>query len=343
MINRPKLLVALFVLTQFVAPAQNRRNQPPPPPREAVPGGKLVPPATPLVANDPYFSVWSPADRLTDATTTHWTGKPQPLSSVAKIDGKMFRVMGKTPEGSPALTQKSLDVLPTRTIYTFEEAGLTLTLTFMTPALPYDIDILSRPVTYVIYDWKATDGKKHEVRVGFAASGLLAVNTPDQEVNVKSQKINGLATATLNVLRIGSVEQGVLAKKGDDIRIDWGYFYMATSSALEIGCFARPDSKYFLAADEDGRSELSERNTYRADGVVAEFETESIQVSAKPVTQWLMLAYDDLYSIQYMRKNLRPYWRRKGWEAADLLKASAREFESLRKRCAEFDAELMAD
>ncbi|HEY1789855.1 MAG TPA: DUF4965 domain-containing protein, partial [Verrucomicrobiae bacterium] len=63
----------------------------------------------------------------------------------------------------------------------------------------------------------------------------------------------------------------------------------------------------------------------------------------KAVSCHLILAYDDLYSIQYMKRNLRPYWRRNGWEAADLLKAAAHDYASLQKRCAAFDDELMED
>jgi len=80
-----------------------------------------------------------------------------------------------------------------------------------------------------------------------------------------------------------------------------------------------------------------------ADTVVAAVAFEVGEVSSKPVSHWLMLAYDDLYSIQYMQKNLRPYWRRSGWEAADLLNAAAKDYKSLQKRCAAFDRQLMAD
>ena len=140
----------------------------------------LRPPSVPLVACDPYFSIWSPADKLTDADTVHWTGKPHRLTSLVRIDGKAFRLMGKEPADVPALPQTGLEVLPTRTIYTFEGEGVRLTLTFMTAALPDDLMIYSRPVTYLTWTAQATDGKEHEVALYFDASAEIAVNNAAQ-------------------------------------------------------------------------------------------------------------------------------------------------------------------
>src|SRR5882762_11573214 len=137
----------------------------------------IRPPAVPLAACDPYFSIWSPADNLTGSDTVHWTGKPHRLTSMVRIDGTPFRLMGKDPASVQALPQTALEVLPTRTIYQFEGQGIHLTLTFMTAALPEDIAILSRPVTYLTYDLGATDSKRHSVQLFFDASAELTVNT----------------------------------------------------------------------------------------------------------------------------------------------------------------------
>src|SRR6185369_15987216 len=128
------------------------------------------PPSVPLVACDPYFSIWSPSDQLNGSDTTHWTGKPHRLVSLARIDHQVLRVMGKEPADVPAMKQTGVQVLPTRTIYTFAGAGVQLKVTFFTPALPEDINILSRPVTYVSYEAMTMDGRIHNVSVYFEAA-----------------------------------------------------------------------------------------------------------------------------------------------------------------------------
>jgi hypothetical protein len=83
------------------------------PPALRAEAADLRPPAVPLVAHDPYFSVWSQADKLTDVETTHWTGKRHRLESGVTIDGKPFRLMGAEPAATPALPQTGVEVLPT--------------------------------------------------------------------------------------------------------------------------------------------------------------------------------------------------------------------------------------
>lgn len=282
------------------------------------------PPAVPLVACDPYFSIWSPADVLSSSDTVHWTGKPHRMACHATIDGRTFRVMGAEPPDVAAMRQARLTVLPTRTIYEFEGGGVQLVFTFLTPALPDDLDVLARPVTYLSWEFRSLDGRRHAVQLRFTASGELAVNTPDQEVEAEV-----LQMQELTALSIGSTEQAILAKRGDDIRIDWGYLYVAApKDQAEITAALLPAPSRLPAPGGD---------------VVASISFAGITVTEEPVTRWLMLAYDDLYSIQYMKHNLRPYWRRHGWEAADLLQASYEQYAALKQRCEAFDDELMAD
>jgi len=298
----------------------------------------LRPPSVPLVACDPYFSIWSPADKLTDAETVHWTGKPHRITSLVRIDGKALRLMGASPTNVPALPQTGLEVLPARTVCTFEGEGLRLTLTFMTAALPDDLMIYSRPATYLTWTAQATDGKEHDAAFYFDASGEIAVNTGAQLVTHSEEQVGDLT-----VLKLGSVEQPVLAKKGDDLRIDWGYLYVAApTSATYFGLVAPTGSNVRDLFGTPHVVRMLVPTQERGDSLLATIDLKAVRVSAQPVSRWLMLAYDDEYSIQYFKKNLRPYWRRNGDDAAALLKKAAEEYESLKQRCEKFDTELMA-
>ncbi len=302
----------------------------------------LRPPAVPLVTHDPYFSIWAVSDKLTDDWPRHWTGKPHAMAALVRVDGKPFRIMGREPWDTPALTQKSLRVFPTRTIYVFEDAGIVLELTFTSPLLIKDLDVLSRPVTYVTVDIHSSDGREHDVAFYFDASGEIAVNTPDQKVTWSRLKSPGL-----EVLSFGSQEQPVLDKKGDDLRIDWGYFYLALPSGPGVDtCLAAADScRNAFAKDgklpvhDDMSMPRSVDDLYPVAAAAVDFG----RAGAAPVSRTLMLAYDDRFSIEYFYRKLRPYWRRNGWEAADLLAAAASESAALRDRCRAFDESLVAD
>ncbi len=144
--------------------------------------GAFRPPAAPLVTFDPYLSIWSEADRLTDAPTKHWTGHPHPLVSLIRVDGKTYRLIGADPSAVPALAQQSVTVWPTRTVYEFESDGIHVTLTFMTAALPNDLQAFSQPLSYVTWQIESVDGASHAVRLFDSTSSLLSVNDATQPV-----------------------------------------------------------------------------------------------------------------------------------------------------------------
>jgi hypothetical protein len=311
-------------------------------PARSISASVLRPPAVPLVAYDPYFSIWSPADRLTDAATVHWTGRAHPLTSLIRIDGEPARLMGATPANIAAVLQTSMTVRPTRTIYAFANARVHVTLTFMTPSLPSDLDVLSRPVTYISWAVVSADGQPHQVQVYFDCGADLAVNTTDQSVQLDYPKVDGLLVA-----RVGTPDQPVLVRGGDDVRIDWGYGYLAAPTG----------SGAVLAGGNGGRLRGGFTNTgtipapgdpIAAGPVSAGRHTMAVAwdlgaVGPEATTRYAMLAYDDVKSIRYFSNDLVAWWRRDGTTINGALAAAARDREGLDAKAKTFDADLERD
>jgi hypothetical protein len=299
------------------------------------------PPAVPLVTFDPYLSIWSEANHLNDDVTRHWTHHPHSLVSLIRIDGAAFRLMGNEPDSAPAFPQKSLEVTPTRSIYEFEDAKVHVTLTFMTAALPNDLDVYSRPLSYITWSVRSVDGAPHQVSLYDSTSSQLAVNRQQEEV-AWSREMAG----NLSVLRIGTARQPVLGSSGDDHRIDWGFAYAAAPTKQSKAAFGASED---LIASFVGNGTLPAADDIRMPRrandhqPVMAFTFDLGAVKSSAVERQVIVAYDEIYAIKYFGKNLRPYWSRNGATVTEMLNAASRDYPKLAKRCAQFDEHLMAD
>lgn len=278
-------------------------------------------PAYPLITHDTYFSVWSFADQLNSDETRHWTGKPQPMQGYIVVDGKTYRFLGHPEDDNVSMrdavaaTQQWVSVNATQTLYEFQCGGLNLKLNFTSPLLLNDLALLSRPVTYVSFRLQSNDGATHKAQLFFNVSGRLASNTPDQELVTSKGH-----TGKLLFLKAGTKDQPVLQKKGDDIRIDWGYVYVATPA--EKGVEQRIDTSWLTT-------------TFPA-----------VTVGEDPVEQLALVAYDELYAVQYFHHNLAPWWRshpetgKKKITMEDMLKLSYADYDKELSRCDTFNNTL---
>jgi len=299
------------------------------------------PPAVPLVTFDPYLSIWSEADHLTDKNTVHWTHHEQSLVSLIRIDGKTYRLMGADPSNVPAFSQISVKVTPTRSIYEFEDAGVHVTLTFMTTALPHDLNIFSRPLSYITWDVHSINGSTHEVSVYNSTSSELVVNKTSELVKWQKMK-----AGKLTALRVGTQTQPILGSSGDDHRIDWGYVYAAASSAQAksaIGANQTLLNGFVRNGSLPVTDDLQMPRAVSDNTPVLAFVFDLGKVGAKTAERQVIVAYDEIYAIKYYGKNLRPYWRRNGMTPSELLQTASKDYPSLLKRCETFDHDLMDD
>lgn len=302
-------------------------------------------PATPLITHNPYFSIWSETDEFTASDTVHWTNKPQPIAGLLRVDGKIMRFMGTQPRELPAMQQIAHTVAPTHTRYSFTGSGVQLDLTFFTPTILSDLDILSRPVTYLTYTLHAIDGKSHaDASILTDVDPLIGVDAPGEAVTCSRNQ-----TETQTVLSVGSRDQRVLNRAGDDVRIDWGYFHLSVPNDEEsLSAIVAYSSVQiwgsFVKTGSLQRSDDMEASPYVGHGA-PHLATQLLfhTVSTQPVSRHLLVSYTESYAIQYLQRNLRPWWQRNGQSVPAMLDAAERELPALEARGIELDSTLAAD
>ena len=257
--------------------------------------------AIPLVTCDPFFSIWSAHDNLNDGGTTHWCGKKQTINGYVKINEITYCFLGN-PDFYQKIKQTELHVTATKTKAVFENDDITLQVTFTTPLLLDDPYVASRPVTYI--DFMVT--KKNStlnVEVYVTADATIVTNEDDDICGGTNQ------IGEINYSSMGKMNQKPLGESGDNVTINWGYLYLATTNGI-----TSYDEK-----DQQLTAQMS----------LDEHKNATI-----------VIAYDDLVSINYFGDFIKGLWTKKDKTILNAIVNAVNEYETIMDKCRILDSSI---
>jgi hypothetical protein len=262
----------------------------------------------------------------------------------AYVDFGLYELEPNKSTLSNTAIQKSVSVLPTQTIYKFDCGEIELDLIFTSPLLLDDLELVSRPVSYISYQLRSKNNQTHDVQIYFESTPQWAVHNISQAVTYED-----IANDRLKFLKTGTVEQPILEKKGDDIRIDWGYFYLAghndKSTNMKFGDYWNVKQEFNStgAVSETKTENLSEKMNSENMTVLA-YSKDLGKVSDEMTTGYILLGYDDIYSVRYFDEDLKAYWTKDG--TVDIFTAfedAVNDYSTIMNRCDEFNRELLSE
>ncbi len=272
---------------------------------------KMRPPALPIINIDPYFSVWaqeSPLDHL-----VHWTGSFNTMVGIATVDGEEFRFLGNSyyhrNKKVPTMKIEKIDYDAFSTVIVLSNDKIRLNIKFTSPTLVTDLYYASRPVAYCKVSVDSLDGKDHSVKVKFSCTEEFVLNKEGEgRAYSRNVPVDGMT-----VIKMGNGEQKILHRSGDDIRIDWGFFYLGVVGEAYV------DNEVY-------------------DEMYAVFCEKEINGEAL-----FVFAYDDIESIVYFNDHLKAYWKKDGKTIEEAIAEAVGEYDALLKKCDDFSDKIKAE
>lgn len=258
--------------------------------------------SVPLIVSDPYFSIWSPGGRLNENDTQSWTGKVIPIRGYLKINEGFYRFMGAD-QKVPAIEQKELEVTPTQTRAIFENDLVRFIVTFSVNLDLNDLQKISEPVTIITTEIE-TKISNAEINVIWQISDQICQDSSLKE-NINFDVIS---TAKDSVAWMGKAKQTPLSATGDLVDIDWGYFYTAMTDQDPV-CYQKNQ------------------------------EMLEIVYPLKDCRH-MLVAYDDIYAINYFGKACNAFWKNKYNGMYELLQNRKQTIQDDLKNCQKIDRNI---
>ena len=290
---------------------------------------KFRPTAVPLVTTDPYFSIWSFADKLNEDVTRNWAGRKNGMNAGIMIDGKYYSLMGiNYAESSryrpPAevMPQISVEVKPLISEYKFKNEIAEVTLEFISPLLPDKINILSRPVSYIEYDIKINDGKEHDITFYFDISAECCVNSWKEEV---------VCGKTDYSIFCKNKVQDMLKESGDDCFVNWGELHLVAEDTC------------LLDGTDKGLYKPIPREADINKAYNAYNEQPLLGMKSKKRNDVVVLAYNFVKPLEYFGKQLDEYYLNEFSNFDEMVKTAVSEYREIKKMCRDFDERLIAE
>ena len=249
----------------------------------------------------------------------------------AYTDFGLFRNLNLGNNQIETARQKSVDVLATNTYYTFICGPVELDVVFTAPMLIDDYDLLSSPINYISYQVRSTDGQAHDVQLMVSATPEMALNKPTQRMLTEKGGDRGL-----EYVRTGTIEQPILAKKGDGICIDWGYFYLpAVNGRVSI---VKADQAAALFARTGGAvSGFSRMDSSKLVDMPMLCYTHDFG-KTRQAASFMLLGYDEVQDIEYMYHRYKGYWAHQGTVSIfQMFNRLNSQYASIMQRCRQFD------
>lgn len=203
--------------------------------------------------------------------------------------------------------QKSCTVTATSTYYTFQCGGIDLDVVFTTPQVMDNLILFSTPISYISYQAKPNDGKKHDVRIYIQTSAEMAVRNASQSTLTQRKISNG------KMYFYGGNEKQDVLSQTDDL-IDWGYVYAFSDQKeghnLKLGVHDALLREFAATGTITSRliKMTSPGGTYPS--IVYNDSLGIVNTDGKRA--FTMLGYDDVASIQYFELNRKGYWTSNG-------------------------------